>query len=43
MVVTNGSSRAILALLGTVGAGGGWWVVERPSVRGRIHDRYTRL
>lgn len=43
LVVTNGNSRAVLALLGTVGASGGWWVLERPAVRKRVYSGYTRV
>ena len=35
-VASGGSGRAVLALLGTVGAAAGWYVVERPAVRRRL-------
>lgn len=41
-LVTGGSSRALLALAGTIGAGVGWWSLERPPVRvwlTRVFDR----
>ncbi|SIS10548.1 phosphatase PAP2 family protein [Natronorubrum thiooxidans] len=45
-VVTQGSGRAVLALVGTVGAAAGWWVVELRSIRKRLFDlfghRYSR-
>ncbi|WP_312911650.1 phosphatase PAP2 family protein [Natronosalvus caseinilyticus] len=37
-VVTGGSTRALLALVGTVGGGVGWQVVELPSARARMVD-----
>ncbi|ELY45365.1 phosphatase PAP2 family protein [Natronorubrum sulfidifaciens] len=36
VAVTGGSSRALLALVGTVGGGSGWWLLERPPVRQRL-------
>lgn len=36
VVVDAGSSRALLALVGTVGGAVGWWSVERPIARRRI-------
>lgn len=43
VVVSNGSSRAVLALLGTVGGAAGWYVVERPVVRRRLVTLVSRV
>lgn len=36
LAVTGGNSRAVLALTGTIGAGVGWWLLERPFVSRHI-------
>ncbi|APX98380.1 phosphatase PAP2 family protein [Natronorubrum daqingense] len=43
VVASNGSSRAVLALLGTVGGAVGWYVVERPVVRRRLVTLVQRV
>lgn len=42
VAVTGGSGRATLAFLGTVGAGAGWWLTERPPVRRRVRGVLSR-
>ncbi len=36
IVVSGGGSRAVLAMVGTVGAAMGWRIVELPAIRGRL-------
>ncbi len=43
LVVTNGSSRAVLAFVGSVGAVIGWRVVELPPVRRRLVAVFGRI
>lgn len=43
IVATGGTSRALLAFVGTVGAGMGWWLTERPIVRSRLQSLTRRL
>ncbi|ELY61085.1 phosphatase PAP2 family protein [Natronolimnohabitans innermongolicus] len=42
MIVTGGESRAVLALVGTVGGAAGWWLTERPIVRERVRNALQR-
>ena len=43
VLVTGGSSRALLALAGTSGAGVGWWLLERPPVRGQLIRAFDKV
>ncbi|WP_293032653.1 phosphatase PAP2 family protein [Natronococcus sp.] len=40
VVVDTASSRALLALAGTVGGAAGWYVLERPPVRRHLLERF---
>lgn len=42
-VVAGANDRAVLALVGTVVGLVGWWLVERPPIRGRVYAAYDRL
>ncbi|MFU8867601.1 phosphatase PAP2 family protein [Natronococcus sp.] len=42
-VVAGANERAALALVGTAVGLVGWWLVERPAIRGRVYAAYDRL
>ena len=43
LAITGGGERAVLAVAGTVGAGVGWWALERPPVRRGLVDVVERV